>query len=80
MAEIVAPLPVDSIRLLHQLVWWLHGLLAFGLIVSIPFTKAFRSDMEVWHWRECDVAYASTAYFYARPGATTTRRPRCRGR
>jgi Fe-S oxidoreductase len=41
LAEIVAPLPVDSIRLLHQLVWWLHGLLAFGLIVSIPFTKAF---------------------------------------
>jgi hypothetical protein len=42
---------------------------------AIPFTKAFRSDIEVWHWRECDVAYAATAYFYALPGATTNRRP-----
>jgi ferredoxin len=34
-------LPLDSIRLLHQLLWWAHAFLAFGLIVSIPFTKAF---------------------------------------
>ena len=27
--------------LLHQLAWWLHALLAFGLIVAIPYTKAF---------------------------------------
>jgi Fe-S oxidoreductase/nitrate reductase gamma subunit len=41
LAKVFAPLPVDSIRLSHQLFWWLHALLAFGLIVSIPFTKAF---------------------------------------
>ena len=41
LAEVFASLPVDGIRLAHQAVWWLHGLLAFGLIVSIPFTKAF---------------------------------------
>ncbi len=41
LAKLLSPLSLDSIRLLHQSVWWLHGLLAFGLIVSIPFTKAF---------------------------------------
>ena len=41
LAKALAPLPLDSIRLLHQLLWWAHALLAFGLIVSIPFTKAF---------------------------------------
>ncbi len=41
LAKTLAPLPLGSIRLLHQLLWWAHALLAFGLIVSIPFTKAF---------------------------------------
>ncbi|MBU4272766.1 MAG: hypothetical protein KKE86_15055 [Planctomycetes bacterium] len=41
LAELFAPLPTASIRFLHLIVWWLHALLAFGLIVSIPFTKAF---------------------------------------
>lgn len=41
LAESFASLPPDSIRLLHQLLWWAHAFLAFGLIVSIPFTKAF---------------------------------------
>jgi Fe-S oxidoreductase len=41
LAQALAPLPPDTIRLLHQLLWWAHALLAFGLIVSIPFTKAF---------------------------------------
>jgi hypothetical protein len=31
--------------------------------------------MEVWHWKECDIEYASTAYFYAQPGATHNRKP-----
>jgi len=31
--------------------------------------------MEVWHWSECDVEYAATTYFYARPGAKTNRTP-----
>jgi hypothetical protein len=35
---------------------------------AIPFTTSFRFDMEVWHWAECDVAYAATSHLYARPG------------
>lgn len=42
---------------------------------AIPFTSSFKFDMEAWHWREADVAYAATTYFYARPGATTNREP-----
>lgn len=42
---------------------------------AIPFTKSLRFDMEVWHWAECDVGYAATAYFYARPGAEVNRKP-----
>jgi len=41
LAKALEPLPVNTIRLLHQGVWWAHGLLAFGLIVCIPLTKAF---------------------------------------
>ncbi|MHB0955717.1 MAG: (Fe-S)-binding protein [Pirellulaceae bacterium] len=41
LAKIFAPLSIDANRQLHQAVWWIHALLAFGLIVSIPFTKAF---------------------------------------
>ena len=41
LGKAFATMPVDSIRLLHQSVWWLHGLMAFGLIVCIPLTKAF---------------------------------------
>ncbi|MCS7066608.1 MAG: DUF2961 domain-containing protein, partial [Fimbriimonadales bacterium] len=42
---------------------------------AIPFTRQFRMDMEVWHWEECEMAYAATTCFYARPGATTNRAP-----
>lgn len=42
---------------------------------AIPFTKSFRFDMEVWHWKACEVGYAATTYFYAMPGATTNRKP-----
>jgi len=42
---------------------------------AIPFTQSLRFDMEVWHWKECDVEYAATTYFYARPGATSNRSP-----
>lgn len=40
---------------------------------AIPFAKSLKFDMEVWHWKECDVAYAATSYFYAKPGATHNR-------
>jgi hypothetical protein len=42
---------------------------------AIPFTTSFRFDMEVWHWKACDEAYAATTYFYARPGAAINRTP-----
>ncbi len=41
LAKAARPLSIDTIRGLHQVVWWLHAFLAFGLILSIPFTKAF---------------------------------------
>lgn len=42
---------------------------------AIPFTTGLSMNMEVWHWKACQVEYASTAYFYALPGATTNRQP-----
>lgn len=42
---------------------------------AIPFTKSFKFDMEVWHSKECDVAYGTTVYFYAEPGATINIKP-----
>jgi len=41
IASMLNPLGLDTIRLVHQLLWWCHAMLAFGLIVAIPFTKAF---------------------------------------
>ena len=40
------------------------------LLDGIPFRKSFRMDMEVWHWRAVEVAYAATTYWYALPGAS----------
>ncbi len=42
---------------------------------AIPFNTSLKMDMEVWHWKECEVEYAATAYFYARPGVRTNRFP-----
>lgn len=42
----------------------------FRLLDAIPFTESLTFDMEVWHWKDVDVHYAATSYFYARPGAT----------
>jgi Protein of unknown function (DUF2961) len=41
----------------------------------IPFAKSIDVDMEVWHWVDCEVAYAATTFFYAIPEATTNREP-----
>ncbi|MCX5690596.1 MAG: DUF2961 domain-containing protein, partial [Planctomycetota bacterium] len=41
----------------------------------IPFRTSLRFDMEIWHWKECDVEYASTAWFYAMPGAAVSPEP-----
>ena len=42
---------------------------------AIPFGESLRVDMEVWHWREVEMAYAAATYWYARPGATCNREP-----
>ncbi|MCC7493283.1 MAG: DUF2961 domain-containing protein [Fimbriimonadaceae bacterium] len=42
------------------------------LLDGIPFERDLRFDMEVWHWAACEVAYAVTTYWYARPGASDT--------
>lgn len=42
---------------------------------AIPFSTSLKFDMEVWHWKQCDMAYAATTYFYALPGASTNREP-----
>jgi hypothetical protein len=43
----------------------------FHILDNIPFEKAFRFDMEFWHWTpNIEVPYAATSYWYARPGAT----------
>lgn len=42
---------------------------------AIPFSRQLRMDIEVWHWKECEVEYATAAYFYAAPGAKHNRSP-----
>jgi hypothetical protein len=42
---------------------------------AIPFTKSLSMNIEAWHWIACDITYATTASFYARPGAATNITP-----
>jgi hypothetical protein len=35
---------------------------------DIPFARAIRFDLEVWHWADCEVGWATIAYWYAEPG------------
>lgn len=32
---------------------------------AIAFQKSLRFDLELWHWKECSVDFATTAYWYA---------------
>jgi Fe-S oxidoreductase/nitrate reductase gamma subunit len=41
LGKLFARLPLDTVKQLHQVNWWLHALLAFTFIAAIPFTKAF---------------------------------------
>lgn len=34
---------------------------------AIPFHRALKFDMEVWHWGTCDMRYEATTYFYLLP-------------
>jgi len=40
---------------------------------AIPFNKSLKMDIEVWHHRSVEVAYAATTWYYARPAATDNR-------
>ena len=37
----------------------------FHILDNIPFTRAFKFDMEVWHWEDCRISQAVTVYWYA---------------
>lgn len=40
------------------------------ILDRIPFTKDFRFDMELWHWKQCLVNLAVIDYWYAKAGGT----------
>lgn len=40
----------------------------FHVLDDIPFRTSMKFDMEVWHWEDCALGYATTAYWYAAPG------------
>ena len=40
------------------------------ILDRIPYTKDFRFDMELWHWKQCLVNLAVIDYWYARPGGS----------
>jgi hypothetical protein len=42
----------------------------FRTLDAIPFARALRFDLELWHWEETRVTWDGMSYFYARPGAT----------
>ena len=44
----------------------------FHILDRIPFTKSFKFDMELWHWKDCRVNMAVLVYYYGLPGATDT--------
>ena len=37
----------------------------YRLLDQIPFTKSFKFDMELWHWKAATVNYAPTVFYYA---------------
>lgn len=43
------------------------------IIDRMPFQSSFRFDMELWHWKEVDMLYGRTAYWYAKPGGSPPR-------
>ena len=38
---------------------------------AVPFERSLRFDLEVWHWQDVVVDYATVAYWYGAPGATS---------
>lgn len=46
-----------------------------NILDSIPFNEKFKFDMEVWHWKPCQVSYATSVFWYALPGADCNVQP-----
>jgi hypothetical protein len=42
----------------------------------IPFTRAMRFDMEIWHWQEVQASFAHTAFWYAPPAELSQPQPK----
>ena len=41
----------------------------FHILDPIPFARALRFDLEIWHWTDnASIAVDATVYWYARPG------------
>ncbi len=47
----------------------------YHIVDDVPFKTAVRFDMEAWHWADVACTYATTAYWYARPGTTLSEDP-----
>ena len=41
----------------------------YRILDALPFTQSIKFDMELWHWRNTQMNYAPTTFWYARPGA-----------
>ncbi len=61
--------------LAHRNTWGNTTVTRVRCLDAIPFTRSLKFDMEIWHWKECEEAYAATTYCYALPGATSNRQP-----
>jgi hypothetical protein len=44
----------------------------YHLFDDVPYTKSFKMDLELWHWDTLTVTVARTAYWYSKPGGTTS--------
>ncbi|HXT95498.1 MAG TPA: DUF2961 domain-containing protein, partial [Polyangia bacterium] len=40
----------------------------FHILDPIPFSRALRFDLELWHWTDTSIAADALLYWYARPG------------
>jgi len=46
----------------------LYSMNRFHILDPIPFSRALRFDLEIWHWQDTSISADATIYWYARPG------------
>lgn len=44
----------------------------FHILDNIPFNQVYNMDIEIWHWEDCKITQAVTAYWYSGLGGTDT--------